>query len=103
MARAWALQNEHPKKLAQIDVAQDWIENTPLEWKLATLMADHKPTVFALFGIADRDPNECVLMFFDSMTILNEFRQALPGTYHVATVEGVDYDTLKIDTSVVQL
>jgi hypothetical protein len=51
-----------------------------------------KKTTWVLFGVADRDPTEPVLMFFRSREELTEFAAALPGMYGTMMLYGVTID-----------
>lgn len=50
---------------------------------------------FCLYGVAVRE-NEHVCMFFPTMDEAFQFAGELPGTYHVMTLHGVDYDALTV-------
>jgi hypothetical protein len=55
--------------------------------------------VFVLHGVADRDPDELVCMFFNDKADLDEFVEILPGHYAMLTVTGIDYDAIEVDHS----
>ena len=45
-----------------------------------------------LYGVADRDPQEQVCMFFDTWIAMRTFARALPGTYRTMKLYGVHPD-----------
>lgn len=51
---------------------------------------------FALYGVADRDPDELVFMIFETLGNLHEFVRNLPGKYEEAVLMGVDYNDLTV-------
>lgn len=55
-----------------------------------------KPVVFVLHGVADRDQDELVCMFFSSEKDRDEFRKNLPGKYAEFSLEGVSYDIFDV-------
>ena len=52
--------------------------------------------VYVLHGVADRDPNERVCMFFASVKDRAKFAEDLPGSYDRLTLTGVGYDDFKV-------
>jgi hypothetical protein len=63
-----------------------------------TLPTAGLPTL-VLHGVAERDPRERVLMFFNKRSDLDDFVEALPGSYTATIVLGVNYDALQIITT----
>lgn len=51
---------------------------------------------FALYGVADRDPDELVFMVFDTLVNLHEFARSLPGKYEEVVLMGVNYNDLTV-------
>lgn len=50
--------------------------------------------VYTVHGVADRDPNELVLMFFESINDVKEFVSALPGRYATTVISGIDLEDI---------
>lgn len=48
--------------------------------------------VYMLHGYAYRDRSELVCMMFEQREHAEEFADALPGNYRIATFGGIDYD-----------
>jgi hypothetical protein len=63
-----------------------------------TLPTAGLPTL-VLHGVAERDAQERVLMFFNNRSDLDDFVEALPGSYTATIVLGVNYDALQIITT----
>jgi hypothetical protein len=62
-----------------------------------------EPDMWLLSGIADRDPNEVVAMFFPSRADADEFARDLPGTYLLMPLHGLGadaYDRLTVGVDV---
>ena len=53
-------------------------------------MSKHTKKTYVLHGVAHRDSNEMVCMFFGSLRESQEFMRDLPGRYNFLTLEGVD-------------
>lgn len=54
---------------------------------------------YVLHGVADRDPNELVCMWFPTLQEAQRFPEQLPGRYAIQMANyGVDYDALDIET-----
>jgi hypothetical protein len=52
---------------------------------------------YVLYGVAARNRNELVCMFFDRKKDIRRFKLSLPGDYRVMTIKkGLDYQALKI-------
>ena len=60
------------------------------------MSANAENRTLVLYGVADRDANETVLMFFTGREDLDNFVEALPGKYSVAVVTGLNYDDLEV-------
>lgn len=60
------------------------------------MSSDSENGTLVLYGVADRDATETVLMFFTGREDLDNFVEALPGKYSVAVVTGVNYDDLEV-------
>lgn len=52
--------------------------------------------VHVLYGVADRDRNELVCMFFPTKKDCRKFQTDLPGRYNQLTLVGVGYDDFDI-------
>jgi hypothetical protein len=53
-------------------------------------------TTYLLYGVANRDPNETVVMFFPFPGDVTEFCRDLPGKYRLMRLTGVDYAQLEV-------
>lgn len=53
--------------------------------------------VYVLHGVAKRDPDELVLMFFSSTLDRANFRRELPGKYRSVTLTGISYDDFDVE------
>lgn len=67
-------------------------------WRLRPEVADDpKSIVYCLHGVADRDPNELVCMFFEHMAHLEQFVEAVPMRHHqVVVLAGLSYEALTV-------
>lgn len=59
-----------------------------------------EPVVFVLHGVADRNSDELVCMFFSSVEDRTEFEKALPGKYAHLSIFGISYDDMNYIHSV---
>lgn len=55
--------------------------------------------LYAVHGVADRDPDELVLMFFDKVKEVEEFVRDLPGKYETLVVGGLNHEDIQWVTS----
>ena len=53
---------------------------------------------FVLHGVANRDPNELVCLWFPTLQEAQAFPEQLPGRYAIQMVEGVDYNAITVET-----
>lgn len=53
-------------------------------------MSRHAKVTFVLYGVAGRDEQELVCMFFGTSKELREFEKDLPGRYQTLIIVGVD-------------
>jgi hypothetical protein len=53
---------------------------------------------FVLHGVANRDPNELVCMWFPTLQEAQLVQSQFPGHYEIQMVEGVDYNAITVET-----